>query len=636
MMKLNAFLLLLLLGISLVSTYQNVALRGKSTQSTRLTDNPVSAAHNAIDGNRNSEFSVGSCTHTNEQTNPWWRVDLLQSYIITSVTIFNRGDCCQHRLSGLEIHIGNSLNNEGLENPKVGTISEGRTGESKLTFTNRVEGRYVTLTLPGSNRILTLCEVEVYGYPAPTDENLALQGKATQSSRYSFGIAYNAIDGNRNSKWEEASCTLTKKSMSPWWRLDLLKTHKVFSVRIVNQDSHPERLNGAEIRIGESLENDGNNNPRCAVITGIAGGAVADFKCNGTEGRYINIVIPKRNEFLSLCEVEVYGSRLDYPRGNSICFVRIFRMMKRSVFILLLLLRTTLASTYQNLATRGKATQSTCYPHARASALNAIDGNRNSDFMAGSCTHTNEQTNPWWKVDLLQSYVITSITVTNRGDCCHERLNGLEIHTGNSLVNDGLDNPMVGRISRIRLGKSFDLTFTNRVEGQYVTLTLPGSRRILTLCEVEVYGYPAPTEENLALQGKATQSSLYAFGNAFNAIDGNRNSKWEDASCTLTRKSMSPWWRLDLLKTHKVFSINIVNQDSLPERLNGAEIRIGDSLHNNGNNNSRCAVITSIAGDVVAKFTCNGTEGRYVNIVIPNREEFLSLCEVEVYGSRLD
>lgn len=309
-MKPSVFLLLLLLRTSSTSSYQNVALRGTAAQSISE-NNILSAAHNAIDGNRNSDFRAGSCTLTSAQMSPWWRVDLLQSYTITSVTIFNRGDCCQHRLSGLEIHIGNSLNNEGLENPKVGTISEGRTGESKLTFTNQVEGRYVTLTLPGSNRILTLCEVEVYGYPAPTHENLALQGKATQSSRYSFGIAYNAIDGNRNSKWEEASCTLTRKSMSPWWRLDLLKTHKVFSISIVNQDSHPERLNGAEIRIGESLENNGNNNPRCAVITGIAGGAVADFKCNGTEGRYINIVIPKRNEFLSLCEVEVYGSRLD-------------------------------------------------------------------------------------------------------------------------------------------------------------------------------------------------------------------------------------------------------------------------------------------------------------------------------------
>lgn len=38
-------------------------------------------------------------------------------------------------------------------------------------FTTRVEGRYVTLSLPGKARILTLCEVEVYGYPAPTGDN---------------------------------------------------------------------------------------------------------------------------------------------------------------------------------------------------------------------------------------------------------------------------------------------------------------------------------------------------------------------------------------------------------------------------------------------------------------------------------
>ncbi|XP_030604707.1 fucolectin-1-like [Archocentrus centrarchus] len=312
-------------------------------------------------------------------------------------------------------------------------------------------------------------------------------------------------------------------------------------------------------------------------------------------------------------------------------------MKKLSVFLLLLLLlRTSSAYNYQNVAVHGKATQSTCYEHAKAFAHNAIDGNLNSEFMEGSCTHTNKETNPWWRVDLLQSYIITSVSITNRGDCCRQRLKGVEIHIGNSLNNNGLGNPKVGTISQIHAVKSITVTFTDRVEGRYVTLSLPGSQKILTVCEVEVYGYPAPTEENLALQGKATQSSLYAFGNAFNAIDGNRNSKWEDASCTLTRKSMSPWWRLDLHKTHKVFSVNVVNQDSLPERLNGAEIRIGDSLDNNGNNNSRCAVITSIAGGALAKFTCNGMEGRYVNIVIPDREEFLSLCEVEVYGSRLD
>uniref|UniRef100_A0A7N8XH55 Fucolectin-7-like n=1 Tax=Mastacembelus armatus TaxID=205130 RepID=A0A7N8XH55_9TELE len=142
-------------------------------------------------------------------------------------------------------------------------------------------------------------------------ENLALQGKATQSSLYDTGIAYNAIDGNRNSKWEHASCSHTKNDHIPWWRLDLRKTHKVFSITITNRDVAAERLNGAEIRIGDSLTNNGNDNPRCAVITSIPGGDTVQYDCNGMDGRYVNIVIPGRAEYLTLCEVEVYGSRLD-------------------------------------------------------------------------------------------------------------------------------------------------------------------------------------------------------------------------------------------------------------------------------------------------------------------------------------
>nr|BAK38714.1 F-type lectin [Oplegnathus fasciatus] len=314
-------------------------------------------------------------------------------------------------------------------------------------------------------------------------------------------------------------------------------------------------------------------------------------------------------------------------------------MMKLSVFLLLLLLKTCSASTYQNVALRGKATQSDRYVHTFGAAYNAIDGNRESTFDAGSCTHSAEMTNPWWRVDLLESYIITSITVTNRGDCCEHRINGLQIHIGNSLNDNGLENPMVGTIAEIGAAKSFSLPFTDRVEGRYVILHLPGSGRILTLCEVEVYGYRAPTGENLALQGKATQSSLFSFGIAYNAIDGNRGSNWEDGSCSHTNNNINPWWRLDLRKTHKVFSVKITNTDADADRLNGAEIRIGDSLENNGNNNPRCAVITSIPAGVTVEFQCNGIngmDGRYVNIIIPGRQEYLTLCEVEVYGSRLD
>uniref|UniRef100_A0A3Q1F549 Fucolectin tachylectin-4 pentraxin-1 domain-containing protein n=1 Tax=Acanthochromis polyacanthus TaxID=80966 RepID=A0A3Q1F549_9TELE len=165
MMKLNVFLLLLLLTMSSASTHKNVALHGKATQSNRF-EHDMSSASNAIDGNRDSEFSHGSCTHTAEETNPWWRVDLLEPYIITSITVTNRGDCCSERLNGLTIHIGNSLTNNGLDNPKVGTVAVAGRGESvTVTFTDRVEGRYVILTLP------------VYGYHAPTGEILSYYTK---------------------------------------------------------------------------------------------------------------------------------------------------------------------------------------------------------------------------------------------------------------------------------------------------------------------------------------------------------------------------------------------------------------------------------------------------------------------------
>ncbi|XP_003450306.1 fucolectin-4 [Oreochromis niloticus] len=311
----RASLLLLFVQMSSVFTYQNVALRGKATQSNRYQGgwDVFGAASNAIDGNRESRFDHGSCSHTATETNPWWRVDLLESYIITSMSITNRGDCCDERITGAEIHIGNTLQDNGAANPRVGVIPRTPAGSSHtITFSNRVEGRYVTVRVPGPNRILTLCEVEVYGYRAPTGENLALQGKATQSSVQTLGYnAYNAIDGNRNSKLEKGSCAQTNYDVSPWWRLDLCKTHKVFSVKIVNSDSDPERLNGAEIRIGDSLDNNGNSNPRCAVITSIPAGGIQEFQCNGMDGRYVNVVIPRREEYLSLCEVEVYGSVLD-------------------------------------------------------------------------------------------------------------------------------------------------------------------------------------------------------------------------------------------------------------------------------------------------------------------------------------
>ncbi|XP_067305547.1 uncharacterized protein [Pseudorasbora parva] len=294
----------------------------------------------------------------------------------------------------------------------------------------------------------------------------------------------------------------------------------------------------------------------------------------------------------------------------------------------------------KNLALYGKATQSDLVVEpwaARGHASNAIDGNRDSYYDHGSCISTEIHEDPWWRLDLLDKYVVTSITITNRKDCCSERLDGAEIHIGNSLLNNGNSNPLAGKISSIPAGRSLTLKWGKGIAGRYINVFLPGRDRLLTLCEVEVYGYPAPDGENVALGGVATQSALYGNGFASNAIDGNKDGVYHHGSCTHTQDVLNPWWRLNLLKRHKVFSVVITNTlDSVPSRLNGAEIRIGNSLDNNGNDNPRCATISSIPPGFSTSFECDGMEGRYINVIIPGRKEYLTLCEVEVYGSPLD
>uniref|UniRef100_A0A8C9VPM8 Fucolectin tachylectin-4 pentraxin-1 domain-containing protein n=1 Tax=Scleropages formosus TaxID=113540 RepID=A0A8C9VPM8_SCLFO len=142
-------------------------------------------------------------------------------------------------------------------------------------------------------------------------ENLALKGTATQSSQYNAaGAAGKAIDGKRNAKFSDHSCTHTERDSKPWWKVDLHNVYAVTSVTITNRgDCCAQRINGAEIRIGNSLDDNGNQNPLCAVITSIPAGNSRTFQCNGMTGRYVNVVLP-RPDFLTLCEVEGLSCQL--------------------------------------------------------------------------------------------------------------------------------------------------------------------------------------------------------------------------------------------------------------------------------------------------------------------------------------
>ncbi|XP_053324002.1 fucolectin-like [Spea bombifrons] len=149
---------------------------------------------------------------------------------------------------------------------------------------------------------------EAHTYCSVKGKNIAPEGKASQISVYhgrlGIGTAQSAIDGNREGVYNLGSCILTRSESNPWWKLDFHKPRKVGAVVLVNRiDCCWERLMGAEVRIGNSMDN---KNPVCGTVTEVGPGLVTTFCCQGMEGRYVSVVNPGYEGLMNLCEVEVY------------------------------------------------------------------------------------------------------------------------------------------------------------------------------------------------------------------------------------------------------------------------------------------------------------------------------------------
>ncbi|XP_070561723.1 fucolectin-like [Ptychodera flava] len=142
----------------------NVA-EGRPTHQSSDKPNKNGGSEKAVDGNKNSDLRNGeSCTWTNREYQPYWQVDLGQTYDIYKVVITNRQDCCSYRITNAQIRVGDSQNFE--ENPVCGTMVNS-TMSREETITIRcgcgipMRGQYVSIQLIKKEEMLHLCEVEV-------------------------------------------------------------------------------------------------------------------------------------------------------------------------------------------------------------------------------------------------------------------------------------------------------------------------------------------------------------------------------------------------------------------------------------------------------------------------------------------
>lgn len=142
--------------------------------------------------------------------------------------------------------------------------------------------------------------------------NLALRKPARQSSTGWRGVPSRGVDGNTNTRWGGRSCTHTQKWGNQWWHVDLGNNQKVSKVVIYNrQDCCNRRLDGAKVCIGPtaaSVQRGSTSGLTCKTIPRGSSGPVITLNFNPpARGRFV--AVKHKNQYITLCEVKVFGSK---------------------------------------------------------------------------------------------------------------------------------------------------------------------------------------------------------------------------------------------------------------------------------------------------------------------------------------
>ncbi|XP_022807816.1 uncharacterized protein LOC111344820 [Stylophora pistillata] len=292
----------------------NFALRKPTLQSSTFNNTQLGVSGvsgKAVDGNSDTEFRNGSCSHTQANNPSWWRVDLGPDKVaVSDIFIVNRISTSPVIARNRNYNITLGDNSEVVNNLQCkGLYSFVNFTASAVCFTNPLTtGRYVGI-LTTKQHSLQLCEVEIY-----LRDNLAFRKQTNQSSVQYGGVSSRAVDGISDTSYQARSCTHTRREDNPWWRVDLGQVEPVSEVYLVNQaDEWFFRQNNFEIRVGTVSDNGGITNPRCGDKENysLPQGEGVSFFCRPVLfGRYVTIrSLRTDNEHFTLCEVEVYSER---------------------------------------------------------------------------------------------------------------------------------------------------------------------------------------------------------------------------------------------------------------------------------------------------------------------------------------
>ena len=272
------------------------------------------------------------------------------------------------------------------------------------------------------------------------------------------------------------------------------------------------------------------------------------------------------------------------------------------------------AEPLENIALGKRVTQSSTA--FGGEARRAVDGKLDGNYGHNSVTHTDFQSKPWWQVDLDKEETIRQINIYNRTDAAQDRLTNFNV----ILLDSSGKEIERKRIAYLR-DSSAQISIDYK-KARFVRIELDGYNA-LSLAEVQVY-----RAENIAWKKQAKQSSTDFGGDASRALDGNTNSSYSQQSITHTKFENQPWWEVDLGRTEQVGLVRLHNRGDgeLSKRLSDFDVILYDEK---GTEVAR-QYVSRLEGSSL-DLQLNGKLGRRVRIQLRQKNQALSLAEVEVF-----
>ncbi|XP_038145938.1 uncharacterized protein LOC119786557 [Cyprinodon tularosa] len=154
-----------------------------------------------------------------------------------------------------------------------------------------------------------------------------------------------------------------------------------------------------------------------------------------------------------------------------------------------------------------KASQSSTFINVNENRSYTAD--RAFDGDPSTCSHSDNQINSWWRIDLQGVYNISCISIYNIDQAGREtNITGAKIYIGNSLQNNGTNNKLVQNISNFQTNKYNVYKLQSSVLGRYVTVIIPKKQHMI-ICDIHITGRKLASPFKLIKKNKTWEEALY-------------------------------------------------------------------------------------------------------------------------------